>query len=143
MVRQLKKRTPKFRLLALLALVLLVRVYYSSIPAHSKPLPVAHPETVLSTDVFVLPSKNIYCSVNNAEGFQGLRCDLQSPLKPTPKGTCELDWTGVSLPNTGQVKAMCAGDTVAQCASRSLTDARRSPASCPTARGWICSRSAR
>ena len=57
---------------------------------------------------FRTPSKNIACQV-----FSGsLRCDILSGLRPEPRRSCELDWTGLTLPAKGRGQAACAGDTV-------------------------------
>ncbi len=54
-----------------------------------------------------MPSRNIGC------GFlEALRCDILSGLNPTPTGSCELDWTGLTLEPQGDAAPQCAGDTV-------------------------------
>ena len=58
---------------------------------------------------FHTPSKNIDCLYLP----RFLRCDIRSGLRPVPKRACELDWTGVSLSQTGRGRANCAGDSVA------------------------------
>lgn len=63
----------------------------------------------LHGDNFILPSDNIAC---NFWENKYLRCDLKSGLKPRPKSTCDLDWTGISLGRVGSAKPTCAGDTV-------------------------------
>lgn len=62
---------------------------------------------------FRMPSKNIACAYSAGGGFGpvNLRCDILSGLKPSPRGRCELDWTGVSM-GTGRARPTCAGDTV-------------------------------
>lgn len=58
---------------------------------------------------FQTPSRNIACQY-----FAGvLRCDLLSGLRPEPRRTCQLDWTGVSVSRLGRAEAVCAGDTTA------------------------------
>jgi hypothetical protein len=102
----------------LVLLVLVVGLSMGLLGGHSvvmagtpkKPLP------LLAGDVFVLPSGNIHCGTYedyDRGGFAGLRCDIHTPMKPTPKGACELDWTGLELPNSGKAHTVCAGDTVA------------------------------
>ena len=58
-----------------------------------------------------MPSKNIGCGYLTGLGPAELRCDIRSGLRPTPRGTCELDWTGISMAR-GAARATCAGDTV-------------------------------
>lgn len=64
---------------------------------------------------FQTPSRNIYCGYYAPQGAfpATLRCDVLSGLKPAPRRTCELDWTGIALSATGRAAAECAGDTVA------------------------------
>ena len=63
---------------------------------------------------FQTPSKNIGCLVSPAEGRRAgyLRCDILSGVRPQPRGTCELDWTGYSMQGRGAARPTCAGDTV-------------------------------
>ena len=63
---------------------------------------------------FQMPSKNIGCVYQPAEGRRAgyLRCDILSGVRPQPRGTCELDWTGYSMQARGAARATCAGDTV-------------------------------
>jgi uncharacterized protein DUF6636 len=61
----------------------------------------------LTSDTFVMPSGNIGCGF-----FDALRCDIRSGLNPTPSGTCDLDWTGLTLEVSGGAAPQCAGDTV-------------------------------
>ena len=61
----------------------------------------------LSTETFIMPSRNIGCGF-----FEALRCDILSGLNPTPTGACELDWTGLTLEPAGNAGPQCAGDTV-------------------------------
>ena len=67
----------------------------------------------LRTDAFKLPSKNIECQAWDNDLDQVLRCDMHSPMRPMPKGDCDLDWTGLTIGKTGKASPMCAGDTVA------------------------------
>lgn len=60
---------------------------------------------------FRMPSKNIACAYATGFGPLTLRCDILSGLKPSPRGRCELDWTGISM-GTGAARPTCAGDTV-------------------------------
>lgn len=60
---------------------------------------------------FRLPSKNIHCAYATGFGPVFLRCDIFSGLKPRPRGTCQVDWVGLSL-TTRSVGPTCAGDTV-------------------------------
>ena len=57
---------------------------------------------------FQLPSKNIGCGFDSGV----LRCDILSGLQPEPSETCELDWTGIVLEETGPAQPECAGDTI-------------------------------
>jgi hypothetical protein len=63
---------------------------------------------------FQMPSKNIGCIYSPAEGRRTdyLRCDILSGVRPQPRGTCELDWTGYSMQARGAARPTCAGDTV-------------------------------
>lgn len=63
---------------------------------------------------FQLPSRNIACGYIPADGRikASIRCDILSGLRPRPRGRCEGDWTGLSMPVTGRSFAQCAGDTV-------------------------------
>jgi hypothetical protein len=63
---------------------------------------------------FQMPSKNVGCVYQPAEGRRAgyLRCDILSGVRPTPRGSCELDWTGYSMQARGPARATCAGDTV-------------------------------
>lgn len=63
---------------------------------------------------FQTPSKNIGCLYWPAEGRRAgyLRCDILSGIRPQPRGTCELDWTGYSMQGPGAARPTCAGDTV-------------------------------
>jgi hypothetical protein len=72
--------------------------------------------------VFHTPSKNIDCLYSPKTSSRGafLRCDIRSGLKPRPKRSCELDWTGVVLTATGRGRPNCASDTVADPRSRVL-----------------------
>jgi Family of unknown function (DUF6636) len=58
---------------------------------------------------FQLPSKNIGCAYST--GPTSLRCDIRSGLKPEPRRSCELDWTGIAMRPTGRPAPECAGDT--------------------------------
>jgi Family of unknown function (DUF6636) len=60
---------------------------------------------------FQMPSKNIGCGYLTGLGPATLRCDIRSGLRPTPRGTCELDWVGISM-GRGAARPTCAGDTV-------------------------------
>ncbi len=64
---------------------------------------------------FQMPSRNIYCAYIPADAGDpaALRCDILSGLRPEPKTSCDLDWTGASLSVRGRASASCAGDTVA------------------------------
>ena len=77
----------------------------------------AAPDAAFET--FRTPSKNIACGYSaGAPAF--LRCDILSGLKPEPRRSCELDWTGASMRPTGRATASCAGDTVYDPRSRIL-----------------------
>jgi hypothetical protein len=56
---------------------------------------------------FQTPSRNIGCRYDAG----ALRCDILSGLRPEPRRSCELDWTGLSLGTTGRGRPTCAGDT--------------------------------
>jgi uncharacterized protein DUF6636 len=60
----------------------------------------------LTSDFYLMPSRNIGCAF-----FDVLRCDIRSGLNPMPSGTCDLDWTGLSLEVSGGAAPVCAGDT--------------------------------
>ena len=60
---------------------------------------------------FRMPSNNIACSYITGFGPVALRCDILSGMKPRPRGSCELDWTGLSM-GLGSARPTCAGDTV-------------------------------
>jgi hypothetical protein len=63
---------------------------------------------------FQTPSKNIGCLYSPAEGRKPgyLRCDILSGVRPKPRGTCQVDWTGYSMLARGAARPTCAGDTV-------------------------------
>jgi hypothetical protein len=69
----------------------------------------AAPAAAAGGNFFQLPSKNIGCAYNASPA--SLRCDVRSGLKPEPKRTCELDWTGLAIRPTGRATPTCAGDT--------------------------------
>jgi hypothetical protein len=69
-------------------------------------------------EFFRTPSKNIGCVYSSGPTY--LRCDVLSGLKPEPSGTCDLDWTGLTMGLTGRAKPMCAGDTAYDAHSRIL-----------------------
>ena len=75
---------------------------------------------------FKTPSGNIGCGYFGA--FQGLpaslRCDIRSGLKPKPRRSCDLDWTGLSVGPTGRARAVCAGDTAYDPVFRALAYGR-------------------
>jgi hypothetical protein len=58
-----------------------------------------------------MPSKNIGCGYLSGLGPVVLRCDIRSGMKPEPRRTCDLDWTGISM-GGGAARPTCAGDTV-------------------------------
>jgi hypothetical protein len=60
---------------------------------------------------FRMPSGNIACGYSTDFGPVTLRCDILSGLRPEPRGSCELDWTGLSM-GRGSARPTCAGDTV-------------------------------
>jgi len=60
---------------------------------------------------FRMPSGNIACGYSTDSGPVTLRCDILSGMKPRPRGSCELDWTGLSM-GRGTARPTCAGDTV-------------------------------
>ena len=62
-----------------------------------------------SVSFFQLPSRNIGCTYVTNPIY--LRCDIRSGLKPTPRGKCELDWTGLAIRPTRRAGPTCAGDT--------------------------------
>jgi len=90
---------------------------------------------------FQLPSKNISCGYLAGSGSTVLRCDIRSGLKPEPRGTCELDWTGISM-GRGSARPTCAGDTVADPKAPILAYGqtwRRGPFACLSSRiGLSC-----
>ncbi len=92
----MRKRTTR---IATIAAVLVAMSVTAGPPAKAEPL---------KSKTFRTPSENIGC------GFYGgdLRCDILSGLKPEPKGQCEGDWTGLSVPVEGKAGPVCAGDTV-------------------------------
>jgi Family of unknown function (DUF6636) len=63
---------------------------------------------------FQTPSRNVGCiyspSLDRRPAY--LRCDILSGLKPVPRGTCELDWTGYTILARMPPRPTCAGDTV-------------------------------
>lgn len=63
----------------------------------------------LSSESFVMPSRNISCYYFSSSGG-GLRCD--GPLNPEPTGPCRLDWTGLYLNPIGPAGPECAGGSV-------------------------------
>jgi len=65
-------------------------------------------KTALRSSRFRMPSKNVGCIYY----ANVLRCDILSGLVPEPTASCELDWTGFVLEETGAAQAECAGDTV-------------------------------
>jgi hypothetical protein len=71
---------------------------------------------------FQMPSHNIFCAYvpPDARSPAALRCDILSGLRPEPKTSCDLDWTGASLSVRGKASASCAGDTVAMPKARVL-----------------------
>jgi hypothetical protein len=85
----------------------------SPTPTATAPSPQATPiqtlpsPQLLSTETFIMPSRNIGCGF-----FDALRCDILSGLNPRPTGDCELDWTGLTLEPDGNAAPQCAGDTV-------------------------------
>jgi len=60
-----------------------------------------------SWTAFQMPSHNVGCIFSNNE----LRCDILSGMRPEPKETCALDWTGLGIEATGRPGPVCAGDT--------------------------------
>jgi hypothetical protein len=76
--------------------------------ASSEPAPTISPvEAALHSQTFQMPSKNIGC----AQTEDVLVCDILSGLKPEPKRSCELDWTGMEMERLGPAQPRCAGDT--------------------------------
>lgn len=71
---------------------------------------------------FWTPSKNIVCGHFRAQhgSPEGLRCDIFSGLRPEPRRSCELDWTGISMGPRKRATPTCAGDTVADRSFRVL-----------------------
>ena len=71
---------------------------------------------------FKTPSKNIVCGHIRAQygSPEGLRCDIFSGLRPEPRRSCELDWTGVSMGPRKRATPTCAGDTVSDPSFRVL-----------------------
>ena len=71
---------------------------------------------------FRTPSKNIVCGrLPAAYGSpEVLRCDIFSGLRPEPRRSCELDWTGVSMGPRKRATPTCAGDTVSDPSFRVL-----------------------
>lgn len=67
----------------------------------------------LTGSSFKLPSKNIECQAWDDDLDHALRCDMHSPMRPMPKGDCDLDWTGLTMGKSSKAVPTCAGDTVA------------------------------
>jgi hypothetical protein len=65
-------------------------------------------------DRFQMPSKNIGCLYAPAGPGRAayLRCDILSGVKPKPRGSCQLDWTGFTMVANARARPTCAGDTV-------------------------------
>jgi hypothetical protein len=63
---------------------------------------------------FQTPSKSIGCLYAPAAAGRAayLRCDILSGVKPEPRGSCELDWTGFTMVAKARARPTCAGDTV-------------------------------
>jgi hypothetical protein len=105
---------------------------------------------------FQTPSKNIGClysaAANQRTAF--LRCDILSGLRPEPKASCRLDWTGFSMSADSRARPTCAGDTVYERRARIIAygktwrngafacQSRRSGLRCTSAngRGFVLSR---
>ena len=71
---------------------------------------------------FQTPSKNIACLYAPAGAGRAayLRCDILSGVKPKPRGSCRLDWTGFSMAPRARARPTCAGDTVYERSARIL-----------------------
>jgi hypothetical protein len=71
---------------------------------------------------FQTPSKNIGCLYAPAGAGRAayLRCDVLSGVKPKPRGSCQLDWTGFTMAARGRARPTCAGDTVYERSARIL-----------------------
>jgi len=63
---------------------------------------------ILTTTSFRMPSNNIGCLLSGAT----LRCDIRTGLEPPPAGSCEGDWTAVTIAAKGAAKPLCASDTI-------------------------------
>jgi hypothetical protein len=71
---------------------------------------------------FQTPSRNIGCVYSAAQDRRPvyLRCDILSGLRPAPKGSCRLDWTGFTMVARKPPRPTCAGDTVYDRSARIL-----------------------
>jgi hypothetical protein len=71
---------------------------------------------------FQAPSRNIGCLYAPAGAGRAayLRCDILSGVKPKPRGSCQLDWTGFSMAARARARPTCAGDTVYERSARIL-----------------------
>src|SRR5688572_15903492 len=71
---------------------------------------------------FQTPSKNIGCLYAPAGAGRAayLRCDVLGGVKPKPRGSCQLDWTGFTMAARGRARPTCAGDTVYERSARIL-----------------------
>lgn len=71
---------------------------------------------------FQSPSKNIGCLYAPPAAGRAayLRCDILSGVKPKPRGSCRLDWTGFSMAPRARARPTCAGDTVYERSARIL-----------------------
>jgi hypothetical protein len=97
---------------------------------------------------FRMPSGNIGCAGSVAARSQPsyLRCDILSGVRPAPRGSCRLDWTGFSLRPTGAARPVCAGDTALDLRARILrygTTWKQGPFTCVARRvGLRCTNAA-
>jgi hypothetical protein len=102
--------------------------------AAAAPAPAAPP----AFETFRMPSGNIGCLYETAARV--LRCDILSGLRPEPRRTCELDWTGITISATGRAAPQCAGDTAFDRRARVLrygTSWRRRSITCRSARDGL------
>lgn len=100
---------------ALAGLVVMLAVGVATAQAQPQPQPVKFVR-------FQSPSKNIGCIYAPAAAGRAayLRCDILSGLRPAPKGSCRLDWTGFTMVGRTRPRPTCAGDTVYEPGARIL-----------------------
>ena len=70
------------------------------------------PTSDLEAPGFVTPSGNIACVNLAVWGEAGIRCQINSGLRPPPDAPCDLDWAGIELTEGGPAVPVCAGDSI-------------------------------